>query len=436
MRGGRMQNTLPPTVASSATNTPPEQRWPEQLGTQRPNTERFPRRLFLAWLLPGILGLALLLAAVLLLEPRANRQIVYVQNDALRSIRADGTQDRPFAIDGFADSSFDVPQWARDGKTFATIARPSNELLLVPAANGKPQRIGLGVSGPVFIGKSWSYDNQYLTLLTERSGSPRLAVVAVGAGSVATADLIIDADAPVSWNPTRNERLVTAATVATSPTIQIVTPDGQVRAFVPNDKHAVRHGATWSPDGQQIAYVIPAANSRNTSSNRYGGAIWIANSDGGSPREVIAAGINMSPTWSEADNTLFFTRLVTETNAYELYRVQIDGQGLTKIGRSVPATLINAQNNPLVVWSPDRTKFFFQGINNEGSTTLYVAPADGTTSAVLHVSGAAVSIAAQWSPTSRAVLVADSINQTIDLVWTDTDRTDAFARGSFPSWQP
>lgn len=433
-----MQQTTTSHTAVSSSTIPAadDLRWPEALGTRRPTVDHFPRRLFLLWLALGVIGLLVLIAGILFLEQRANRQIIYLQNNQLRAIRADGGQDRALAVEGFENGSFAVPQWAHNGQTFATIDRLSNEMLIVPATGGEPQRIMSPFQSPAFIGDSWSSDNQYLTAITNDQGSSaRLAIVAVAPGTSAIPDLAIDPFAPVMWNPTRNEMLVTTATEPTSPTLQIVAPDGTIRPFTPDDKHSVRFAGTWSPDGQQIAYVVPTENTTGATNDTRAGAIWIANSDGGSPREIIADGMNMAPIWSY-ENTLFFTRLVTQTNEYELYRVQTDGQALTRIGRSLPPGLVSAQSTAPVAWSPDRSKFFFQGITDQGATALYVVPADNSVVAVLYTSDDNVPLTARWSPTSRAVLIADPSSNDIVLAWTDSDRTTRFATGEFPSWQP
>jgi hypothetical protein len=419
--------------------------WPEQ-PRDRPRPEgRFPLVLFLAWLIPGLLGTIALAAMFIYLEQRASRQIVFLTaGGALEAVRADGTDVRTLNFANLRGARFAQPQWAPDGSHFAAVAYRQGEAELMLA---QPQTITPTLLAPIELdnltlpGQAWSQDSAYLALVgSNPTGRPSLKLADVQQGRVMTVELTLDPRTRLDWHPLNNELLVTALTENTTPTLalRIVSTDSLSRTFAPQDNQVAHFDGAWSPDGKQIVYV---ANMNINTSNEPIGSIWVANSDGSNAHEIVKGELNFAPLWAPRGDLLFFTRLVTETGDYELYRIKPDGQDQPAfVGKGVQPLGSPAMNRHILLdWSPDGGKLFFQSFDQEQrSMTLYAALYDGSNAQPLfsQPSSGADPPVVYWAATSRALLIA-SRSQGMFLHWIDQDRSATqLPRGFFPSWQP
>jgi Tol biopolymer transport system component len=92
----------------------------------------------------------------------------------------------------------------------------------------------------------------------------------------------------------------------------------------------------FSPDGTRVAWLVnvdPSANvipSTSTSLGRWG--VRIADASGGNARYLIDDGnINSKPAWSLDGETLFFHRMVPPDYRFKVFRMAVDGTGLTEL---------------------------------------------------------------------------------------------------------
>ena len=102
-------------------------------------------------------------------------------------------------------------------------------------------------------------------------------------------------------------------------------------------------GAQWSPDGKQLAYIVPGS--------ALGDALVVAGADGSSPREVVRpdGGHHVHwPTWSPDGQSIYFvyTFQPFNTEPAEIYRVPVSGGAIEPVVRTIrravyPATLPN-----------------------------------------------------------------------------------------------
>jgi dipeptidyl aminopeptidase/acylaminoacyl peptidase len=413
--------------------------WPEGLRDQPRPPDPFPRRLFVSWLIPGLVGAIILIAITIYLEQRANRRIVYLTpGGALASVRADGAGERALTFTGLENAMFGPPQWAPDGSRFAVVVsqRGTSRVLVAQSGNITPTLIETGEPGEVsFAGDPWSADGAYLSLVRARPGdTASLSIADVRQARVVTVGLVLDPRANLGWRRQANELLVTARVEGITPTLHIVGVDGQARPITLQDKQVSHSDGAWSPDGQQIAYVASAKT------QELAGAIWVATSDGGNAREIVQEGQNFAPVWAPRGDLLYFTRLLTKTGGFELYRVRLDGQGLSRIGTGTPAWHTpGVDRSALLAWSPDGSQLFFQDFAPEQKRlTIYKGLYDGSNAQAVFVesnSGDAFEVV-RWAPTSRALLI-DSQSRGMFMLWVDAERPiKRFPTGSFPSWQP
>jgi TolB protein len=82
----------------------------------------------------------------------------------------------------------------------------------------------------------------------------------------------------------------------------------------------IGHHPAWSPDGTQIAFAD--------------GAIYVMDKSF-TPRRLTASGGDFMPRWSPDGHQLVFER--TEGLQYKLYRINVDGTGLTKLSPATPS---------------------------------------------------------------------------------------------------
>jgi Tol biopolymer transport system component len=166
------------------------------------------------------------------------------------------------------------------------------------------------------------------------------------------------------------------------------------------------------------------------------GSIWTANADGGGAKQLVADALHSELVWSPAGDQLFFTRLLTETQGYDLYRVKADGsQPPVRVGPSrIPSPESAAAWRNHIAWSPNGLLMLFQGSDQQGRVTVYVALADGSDPRIV-IESLPDDTAAFWSPTNRGILVATG--QAMKLYWVDSERNPlTFPSGRTPSWQP
>ncbi|MFL5805353.1 MAG: hypothetical protein ACJ8CR_26880 [Roseiflexaceae bacterium] len=416
------------------------QLWPEQPRDQPRPEDRFPLALFLAWIIPGLIGTIVLAATFIYLEQRASRQIVFLTpGGELGAVRADGTGVRTLNFANLEGARFAEPQWAPDGSRFAAVVSHQGkaELLLAQSQTITPTLLAPIELDNLFLpGQAWSYDSAYLALVgLDSTRGSLLQLADVQQGRVVTVALTLDRQASLDWHPQSDELLVTALTDNTTPTLRIVSTDSQSRPFTPQDNLVAHSAGAWSPDGKQIAYVAGASKSDLT------GSIWVANRDGSNAHEIAKGDQSFAPIWAPRGDFLFFTRLVTETRDYELYRIKPDGQDQPAfIGKGLPPLDSPAINRRLLMdWSPDGGKLFFQSFDRqEQKVTLYGALYDGSNAQPLfsQPSSGSDPPLVSWAPTSRALLIA-SQSQGMFLRWIDQDRSATqLPRAFFPSWQP
>jgi Tol biopolymer transport system component len=269
--------------------------WPEAAREQPRLPDPFPHRMFLTWLVPGLVGTIILIAIAIYLEQRANRQIIYLTPDgALATIRTDDDSERVLSFTNLLeDASFGQPQWAPDGRRFAAIVsqRGTVQVLVAQSENITSTLIKTDERGEIFFaGDPWSADSAYLSLLSPRpDNTASLLIADVGQARIVKVGLELDLQAGLDWRQQTNELLVTARADGITPTLHIVGVNGQVWPIPLQDQQISHSDGAWSPDGQQIAYVASAK------AQELAGSIWIANSDGSNAREIVGEGLNFAP---------------------------------------------------------------------------------------------------------------------------------------------
>ncbi len=213
-----------------------------------------------------------------------------------------------------------------------------------------------------------------------------------------------------------------------NPDIYVISADGGEPKRLTDDP-ASDVFPSWSPDGQQIAFM----RSRLRSSE-----IYVMDADGGNQRSLIGGRVeltnNLTPkggyaSWSPDGARIVFTS--RESGNPEIHVIDVDGNNERNLTD-------NPAGDILPEWSPDGMRILF-GSNRDGNFEIYVMDADGGNQNNLTRNAASDSFSS-WSPDGSRILFgsdrdgggiyvmeADGSNQT-----RLTDHpTDLFA-----SWSP
>jgi len=114
------------------------------------------------------------------------------------------------------------------------------------------------------------------------------------------------------------------------------------------------HAGAWSPDGNRIAYCK-------------GNEIFLANSDGSNPRQLLlTAGTPNDIRWSPDGSILRFTLSDPKTNNRSLWQVSADGGNL----RALLPGWNSTPNECCGKWTPDGRYFVFQAVR-DGTANLW-----------------------------------------------------------------
>jgi Tol biopolymer transport system component len=127
-------------------------------------------------------------------------------------------------------------------------------------------------------------------------------------------------------------------------------------------------GQSWSPDGQQVAFVA------SKDSAYQGQAVFVVNADGTDARRITPWSVTLRADWSPDGEWIAFDMADSEPVPRDLFLVHPDGTGLTQITSNEDNKMSFAP-----AWSPDsRTLLFIRREYTEGATDLWTVNVDGT----------------------------------------------------------
>jgi Tol biopolymer transport system component len=129
-------------------------------------------------------------------------------------------------------------------------------------------------------------------------------------------------------------------------------------------------GQSWSPDGEQVAFVASKGQLFGTDPN----AVFVVNADGTGAQRITPWSVTLRAEWSPDGEWIAFDMAESEPVPRDLFLVHPDGTGLTRITSNEDDKMSFAP-----AWSPDsRTLLFIRREYTEGSTDLWTVNVDGT----------------------------------------------------------
>ena len=201
------------------------------------------------------------------------------------------------------------------------------------------------------------------------------------------------------------------------PDVYTMKPDGsdlrQLTDFAPQGARARQ--PSWSHDGAQIVFHFFASRSAEP-------RLWIMNADGSNPHQVFddPGFKDFSASFSPDNAQLAFSRC---SDSCAIYRVGVDGSGLTAITQFQPGTEI-VDGHP--AYSPDGKSIAFTSLNRGGILgATYLMNADGTN--IRRITAPAIGgQSAGWLPDgSRLAFSSHCCNPLNSVIWSmRTDGTD------------
>ena len=250
-----------------------------------------------------------------------------------------------------------APSWSPDGSQLAYDAfqeRTDRDIFVVDIETGRVRPV---VESPLLdIGPSWSpdggriaferwpvadadtRDSDIYTVSPDGSGLTRLT----GPGY----------DTEPTWSPD-GSRLAFVSRRGGVRSIVVVEADGSGEVQVSRSAATEASEPVWSPDGTRIAFQAFEGD---------GWDVWVANADGTEQMAVTGGpGDELSPVWSPDGARIAFLTSEEPVEDLDLYVVNPDATGLTKLAEGVPAGGGELSWQPVVVTRAVRSPTSVQG---------------------------------------------------------------------------
>ena len=195
------------------------------------------------------------------------------------------------------------------------------------------------------------------------------------------------------------------STTFTSDEVFVMDADGSaVRQLTPEEIGLSSGAPTWSPDGNEIAYVR-GESVASVVPSRYG-QLYVVNAYGGEARRMTD-GPDTAPDWSPDGRSIAFTRGENLSNSMandDLYALDLETGATRQLTRTPPGIFEVA-----AAWSPDGSLIAFARVTGtsqfDGTASIYVIDRHGTGERLVleHKLFAHRPCSLAWSPDGRSI---------------------------------
>jgi tol-pal system beta propeller repeat protein TolB len=206
--------------------------------------------------------------------------------------------------------------------------------------------------------------------------------------------------------------------------IHIVNADGTGQQQVIAQSSTFTYSPSWSPDGDQIAFVS-------------GGALKVVNANGTGLTQVATASNGIYyPAWSPDGTKIAFAKYRKGTNRLEIFTVNANGSGLTQITNNGA----NDATDGGPAWSPDGTRIAFHRYPTTvgSSSKIFVVNANG--SGLRQISnGSGDDLNPDWSPDGTKLVFQQGAGFAAMIAVMNADGSNLqpqLASGESPAWSP
>lgn len=220
----------------------------------------------------------------------------------------------------------------------------------------------------------------------------------------------------------------------------VVNADGSGQTMLTAGETVIDRNPVFSPDGSKIAFDRTILGLTN---------IYIMNANGSNPVAITSGGplpnnvLNADPTWSPDGTKVAFVSDRDGTRRKEIWVINVDGTGLTKITTNVQ--LGTDSGGPYYgwdvepAWSPDGTVIAFSSTRDSLlGGELYLVSPNGTNLTRLVLAGSD-DRSPSWSPDSQRIafdLGGGPLNGINLINRNGTNVVHVTNAGTWPQWSP
>ena len=294
----------------------------------------------------------------------ANGKVVFKSGkDELWVVNSDGTgltQLTPGYGASTCQSGDEEPQWSPDGSkiVFSRSQGGSQDIWVMNANGTNPTRLtasgdgscgGVGVGGTFSENPSWSADGTKIIFTSDRS------------------------------------------TTAGDEDLWIMNADGSGQTKLFGDGATQESEAFFSPDGRTIVFQVELSSGTGT-----GGDLWLMNADGTNPRRLTttaSGSFDENASWSRDGQKIAYTRNAAQTCSDEVFIINRDGASLTPL-----TTCLSGGGSERPGFSPDGTKIVFANSSAAGNDTIWNMNPDGSGQVIIGLGGLTDNGQPAWQP--------------------------------------
>jgi Tol biopolymer transport system component len=183
--------------------------------------------------------------------------------------------------------------------------------------------------------------------------------------------------------------------------------DGSSPAAVIVPEGAIDYASpSWSPDGDEIAYVRLDDPSERPD-------VYVIDADGSDERRLTHTGDASDPTWSPDGDEIAFSRSGYHPRS-DIFVVDIDEGDIRQLTRTAEDGEVEPD------WSPDGDWIAYtRAISGEHSVNymVFVMRSDGTDARILRDPGAIMNTSPVWSPDGTQIIYASERSNGDSEIW-------------------
>ena len=211
-----------------------------------------------------------------------------------------------------------------------------------------------------------SADGSRVAFMSQRTGDSSVEIYKMNADGSGQTQLTDNSefDTEPTWSPDGTKIVWAGAT-----DLWVMGANGSNESNLTNTAIAYECCPEYSPDGTKIAFTMNGHTDGNPGGTYEPNNIWVMDAGGGNLDQLTSGADpeqNLQPTWSPDGDQIAYIHTTNGSNApYQVWVMDADGDNKTQI-------TTGGSYSP--VWSPDGTLIAFEGSNEILTTGLTLSP--------------------------------------------------------------